>query len=133
MYLWSARAIQKQTSKIYTYYFSRATPWPEHPEFGAHHTGEVIYMFSNLDKLPRPFTEEDSKVAATASGYLVNFVSGADPNGASLPQWAPVSGKDAETLEISTVTAMRPLMSPEKLAFWKDYFDSPLAASAPPF
>jgi para-nitrobenzyl esterase len=72
MYLWCSKAIQKQNSKIYTYYFNRATPWPQHPEFGAHHTGEVIYMFSNLDKLPRSYTEDDRKVAAIASGYLLN-------------------------------------------------------------
>lgn len=133
MYLWCSKAIQKQSSKIYTYYFNRATPWPEHPEFGAHHTGEVIYMFSNLNKLPRPYTEDDRKVAATASGYLVNYVSSADPNGAGLPKWDPFSAKPPATLEISPATAMRPLMAPEKLAFWKDYFESPQAANAPVF
>jgi para-nitrobenzyl esterase len=133
MYLWCSRASQKQNSKIYTYYFNRATPWPEHPEFGAHHTGEVIYMFSNLDKLPRPYTEDDRKVAATASGYLVNYVRTADPNGTGLPKWESFKANPPQTLEISPATAMRPLMSPEKLAFWKDYFGSPLAARAPVF
>jgi para-nitrobenzyl esterase len=133
MYFWCTKVIQKQNSKIYTYYFNRATPWPQHPEFGAHHTGEVIYMFSNLDKLPRPYTDDDRKVAAIASGYLVNYVQTADPNGAGLPKWDPLKANPPATLEISPSTAMRPLMSPKKLAFWKEYFDSPLAARAPVF
>ena len=133
MYLWCAKATENQNSKIYTYYFNRATPWPEHPEFGAHHTGEVIYMFSNLNKLPRPYTEDDRKVAATASGYLVNYVSTADPNGTGLPKWDAFTANPPQTLEISPTTAMRPLMSPEKLAFWKEYFHSPLSANAPIF
>jgi para-nitrobenzyl esterase len=133
MYLWCSKALQKQSSKIYTYYFNRATPWPEHPEFAAHHTGEVVYMFSNLNKLPRPYTEDDRKVAATASGYLVNYLTAADPNGAGLPKWESFRTNPPQTLEISTTTAMRTLMSPEKLAFWKEYFESPLAANAPIF
>lgn len=60
-------------------------------------------MFSNLGQFPRPCSDDDRKVGL-------------------LP-----------TLEISPSTAMRPLISPEKLAFWKEYFASPLAARAPVF
>jgi carboxylesterase type B len=133
MYLWASRAVSKRSSKIYTYFFNRATPWLEHPEFGAHHTGEVIYMFSNLDKLPRPYTEEDRKVAAAASGYLVNYIRTADPNGAGLPHWDSFKPQPPETLEFAPSTGMRPPMTPEKLAFWKEYFASPLATRAPMF
>lgn len=131
MYLWCSRAVAKQNSKIYTYYFNRATPWPEHPEFGAHHTGEIIYMFSNLDKLNRPYTDDDRKVAAIASGYLVNYIRTGNPNGARLPKWDPFAPNPPSTLEISPTTSMRPLMTPEKLAFWTDYFNSPLGKNAP--
>ena len=133
MYLWCSRAVQKQKSKIFTYYFNRATPWPGHPEFGAHHTGEVIYMFSNLDKLPRPYTGDDRKVAAIASGYLLNYVRTVDPNGTGLPTWDSFKTNPPETLEIAPETLMRPLMSAEKLAFWREYFASPLAARGPIF
>ncbi len=133
MYLWCARVFDKQKGKIYTYYFNHAIPWPEHPEFQAFHTGEVVYMLSNLDKLPRPFTDTDRAVAAAASGYLVNFVRTGDPNGAGLPRWNSFSKNPPETLEISENTRMRPLMSPAKLAFWATYFQSPQAKNAPPF
>ena len=90
-------------------------------------------MFSNLGQFPRPYSDDNRKGAATASGYLANYVRTADPNGAGLPRWDSFHASPPATLEISPSTAMRPLMSPEKLAFWKEYFASPLAARAPVF
>lgn len=133
MYLWCSRVFDKQKGKIYTYYFNRAIPWPQHPEFQAFHTGEMVYIFSNLDKVPRPFTDVDRKVAAITSGYLINFVRTGDPNGPGLPRWEPFTPKKPETMEISGSTRMRPLMEPAKLDFWKAYFESPQSKNAPPF
>jgi para-nitrobenzyl esterase len=133
LYLFCLKVSNHQKSKVYTYYFNRAIPWPEHPEFGAHHTGEIVYMFSNLSKLPRPFTAEDRKVARVSSEYLANFVKTGDPNGNELPKWMSVSPESPATLEISPLSKMRPLMSPEKLAFWTAYFNSPRAARSPTF
>jgi para-nitrobenzyl esterase len=133
MYLWCARVFTKQKGKIYTYFFNRAVPWPEHPEFGAFHTGEMVYIFSNLDKLPRPFTEVDKSVAAITSGYLVNFVRTGGPNGQDLPKWESFRADHPATLEISDSTSMRPLMDSAKLEFWKTYFDSPQGKNAPLF
>lgn len=131
MYLWCSRVRKVQKNNIYTYYFNRAIPWPEHTEFGAFHTGEMIYIFSNLDKLSRPFTEDDRTVAAITSGYLVNFVRTGDPNGDGLPKWEHFTADPPLTLEISPSTHMRPLMTPEKLAFWTAYFNSAQGMNAP--
>jgi para-nitrobenzyl esterase len=131
MYLWCARVFNKQKGKVYTYYFNRAIPWPEHPEFQAFHTGEMVYIFSNLEKLLRPFTDVDRAVAATTSGYLANFVRTGDPNGKGLPKWESFITDPPTTLEISASTRMRPLMDPAKLAFWKTYFESPQGQNAP--
>ena len=133
MYLWCARVFDKQKGKIYTYYFSRAIPWPEHPEFQAFHTGEMVYILSNLYKLPRPFTEVDRTVAAITSGYLVNFVRTGNPNGRGLPKWDAFVTDPPATLEISASTEMRQVMDPAKLAFWKTYFESPQGKNAPLF
>jgi para-nitrobenzyl esterase len=108
MYLWCARVSNKQKANIYTYYFNQPIPWPEHPEFQAFHTGEVVYIFSNLDTLARPFTEVDRTVAATTSGYLVNFVKSGDPNGTGLPRGDAFGAASPATLEISSTTRMRP-------------------------
>ncbi|HEX9107959.1 MAG TPA: carboxylesterase family protein, partial [Longimicrobiales bacterium] len=66
----------------FAYYFDRAIPWPEHPEFGAFHTAEVPYVFGTLDVLPRPWTDADRRLSETMMSYWVNFAARGDPNGA---------------------------------------------------
>ena len=71
----------------YVYYFDRAIPWPEHPEFGAFHTAEVPYVFGTLDVLARPWTPEDRRLSETMMAYWTNFAVHGDPNGPGLPTW----------------------------------------------
>ncbi len=71
----------------FAYYFDRAIPWPEHPEFGAFHTAEVPYVFGTLDVLPRPWTDVDRRLSETMMAYWVSFAQRGDPNGAGLPAW----------------------------------------------
>lgn len=133
MYLWCSRASKKLSAPMYTYFFSQAIPWPEHPEYGAFHSSELPYALGNLDKMQRPFTNGDRRVEAQASAYLVNFIRTDNPNGAGLPAWRALSIGDPATLEIADSTRMRPLMSAEKLAFWASYFDSPQGKNPPLF
>jgi len=133
MYLWCSKASKKLSAPMYTYYFSQAIPWPEHHEYGVFHSSELPYVFGNLDKMQRPFTDVDRRVEAQASAYLVNFVRTGNPNGAGLPAWQALSVDDPATVEIADSTRMRPLMSAEKLAFWASYFNSPQGKNPPLF
>jgi para-nitrobenzyl esterase len=54
MHVWAAQQV-KASRRLYTYFFDRAIPWPDHPEFGAFHSGELPYFFHNLSKLRRPW------------------------------------------------------------------------------
>lgn len=74
-------------SAQFLYYFERAIPWPEHPEFGAFHSSEVPYVFGTLDRLDRPWEDIDHRLAETVMGYWVNFAATGDPNGEGLPEW----------------------------------------------
>ena len=58
---WSTLRGATAKTPSYLYYFERAIPWPEHPEFGAFHTGEVPYVFNNLALLNRPWEAADSQ------------------------------------------------------------------------
>jgi len=71
----------------FAYYFDRAIPWPEHPEFGAFHTAEVPYVFGTLDVLKRPWTDVDRTLSKTMMTYWANFAATGDPNGAGVPRW----------------------------------------------
>jgi para-nitrobenzyl esterase len=69
------------------YYFERGIPWPEHPEYGAFHSGEVPYVFDNLDRLDRPWEAADLELADAASSYWARFAASGDPNTSELPAW----------------------------------------------
>jgi para-nitrobenzyl esterase len=74
-------------SRDYGYFFERAIPWPEQPQYQAFHSAELPYMFDNLDKLARPWEAADRELSELMTRFWVNFVSGGDPNGAGLPEW----------------------------------------------
>jgi len=97
--LWSADQL-KASKKIYTYFFDRAIPWPEHPEFGAFHTSEVPYVFQTIHKLNRPWEAVDDKVSQAMAAYWTNFAKTGDPNGAGLAHWPNYSSTTHETMEL---------------------------------
>jgi para-nitrobenzyl esterase len=84
---WRRARSEHGHAKDFGYLFERAIPWPEHPEYQAFHSGELPYVFDNLDQLNRPWEEADRKLAQLASSYWVNFIQTGDPNGPGLPQW----------------------------------------------
>ena len=133
MYEWVLRRARTAKTPAYTYYFTQALPDPAHPEFGAFHSGEVPYMFHNLAIFNRPFKPVDFLVSDTISAYWTNFVKTGDPNDSDLPSWAAASSGNASTQEIGEHIGQIPLASPEKLHFWKAYFDSPISKNAPMF
>jgi len=53
IFLWASVRVKSHHQPVFTYYFDRAIPWPQHPEFGAFHTGEIPYFFLNLEMLIR--------------------------------------------------------------------------------
>jgi para-nitrobenzyl esterase len=84
--LLAARA-KTSTHAAYAYYFEHAIPWPEHPEFGAFHSGELPYVFDNLAVLHRPWTAADHQLAVAVSSYWAAFAANGIPSGNSLPRW----------------------------------------------
>ena len=134
MFLWAAaRSESHHRQPVYTYFFDHAIPWPQHPEFGAFHTGEIPYFFLNLNKLDRPWKEEDTTLAKQASSYLINFAAKGDPNGAPLPPWRRVDPNAQQTMELGVRSAMMPLADKSHADFWVHYYSSPLGKTAPPF
>ena len=133
MFLWASRRTATHRQAVFTYFFDRAIPWPQHPEFGAFHTGEIPYFFLNLKALNRPWEPADFALAKTASSYLAHFAAAGDPNGAALPVWPRVTTDEPETMEIGAQTQTMPLADKERLAFWIRFFASPAGQHAPIF
>lgn len=98
---WATQQSQK-LAPIFTYYFDRAIPWPQHPEFGAFHTSEVPYAFGTLDRLPRPWDSDDHTLSDRMIQYWGNFARQGDPNGPSLPHWSPFTPGARVTLHLGS-------------------------------
>jgi para-nitrobenzyl esterase len=124
-YLWLEFRAKTSKTNGYEYFFTRGIPWPEHPEFGAFHTGEIPYVFHNLKVLDRPFTSIDTMVTNVMSSYWVNFVKTGNPNGAGLPEWKAYS-EIKEVLEIGEKMGMIPIAaSQERYDFLKEQLLKP--------
>jgi para-nitrobenzyl esterase len=133
MFLWASRRAANHHQPVFTYFFTRAVPWPQHPEFGAFHSGELPYFFLNLDHMDRPWQPVDRELAKTSVGYIKNFAKHGDPNGAGLPQWAKAAADTPQTMELGERVGAMPLADKARLDFWLKFFNSPAGATAPPF
>ena len=121
-WLWLEYRAKTSKTKSWEYYFDRAIPWPEHPEFGAFHTGEVPYVFNNIKMLKDHKMEKtDTIVADRISSYWANFVKNGDPNGPGLPVWEPFDAGRHEVMELGENMGMIPVSaSEERFKFLKE-------------
>lgn len=141
MFLWAVQREQDTDRPVFTYYFDRAIPWPQHPEFGAFHSGELPYFFLNLSLMNRPWTAADRILARDCAQYLKNFASTGNPNGAQdpkappsgLPQWDGVHAESPSIMELGVHRGSMPLASKARIEFWTRYFNSDASKNAPPF
>ena len=133
MYLWASERIKHHKAPVRTYFFTRAIPWPQQPQFGAFHTGELPYFFENLQVLDRPWEAVDHKVSDTVSSYLEDFAAKGDPNGAGLPEWPRIETGKPQTMELGAHMGPIPLADKTHQAFWVRYFHSPESKDAPIF
>jgi para-nitrobenzyl esterase len=119
----AARRAKNSKQALYIYYFARAMPWPEHPEYGAFHSSELPYVFDNLRFLPHPFTPIDQSTARVMSSYWVNFVGSGDPNGTDLPLW-PIYRDLHDFLVVSDEgIGAKTLIDETKLAVLRDFLN----------
>jgi hypothetical protein len=114
---------------VYTYYFDRVTPWPEHPEFGAHHTSEVPYVFRTVGRGARAWEPVDTVVSDRMATYFVNFAKTGDPNGPGLPPWPAFAPGAHQTMRLGEAMGPMPVADPARRAFHEHQLDRLPAAA----
>lgn len=132
-WLWGLQRSKHTTAPLYTYVFTRRTPWPEHPEFGAFHSSELPYVFMVFPVVGHPYTSEDRHLSEVMNAYWMAFASKHNPNGDTRPHWPAFSPGSFETMDFGDHVGPVPIASPAKIAFWRKYFASPQGAHASPF
>jgi len=86
----------------YQYQFSRGIPG--HPEIGAIHASEVVYVFGNLDaqRPTRPnYQDADYAISKVMQEYWTNFAKTGSPNASDLPAWPQYQADTRKYLEFT--------------------------------
>jgi len=123
--LW-ARLVAERGDDAYMYYFTRPAPVfrlyrHEQPDlygnggqrlFGAYHSGELAYVFDNLDLIGIGWNDEDRDLSATVADYWVSFARNGNPNADGLPAW-PVYDPADDSVQVFD-TDVRSAVHPRK-------------------
>lgn len=111
------RHFKKQT---YIYLFNHTMPGEK--EYGAFHSSDLAYWFSNFTSLRKNYwKKEDYSIGTMMSSYLVNFAKTGNPNCSDTPKWAAYD-KNKITYHYIGDTTKDVTLSSKKSDFWKKYF-----------
>lgn len=123
-YTWAKLQDQYSDAKVYLYNFNRRLPaYNTETDFGAFHSGEIVYAYDNLHTLDRPWEPVDHQIADMMSSYWVNFAKTGNPNGKGLPKWKAFKAKKASTLIIDKTTRCQTLPDLDRMLFFERLYN----------
>lgn len=125
LYKWGVRQTGL-SPVVYTYYFDRAIPWPQHPQYGAFHSSGLPYVFENLSVLNHPWQKVDRRISKQMSAYWTNFAKTGNPNGAGLPHWPSLRVGTFTTMQLGVHMRPMPIASAPRRRLWMEVLQKPL-------
>ena len=100
-YNWS-RYLAAQGRPCWEYYFTK-----QNGALSAQHSGELPYVFGNLDRNAKAYDETDCALSETMRAAWVNFTRTGNPNGPGVPAWPQFAEAPAEVMEFGAAAGMR--------------------------
>ncbi|MBN2425315.1 MAG: carboxylesterase family protein [Calditrichaceae bacterium] len=122
IYLWGKKREKTGKTNLYTYIFVHQQPGDTRERYQTFHSSELPYVFDNLNKSPRPWTQEDQKIAQIMSSYWVNFITTGNPNGEGLPEWPSYSESPEKIMELGDKMEPRLIATQQKFETLKKIF-----------
>ncbi len=115
------RNARQKRSNVYCYYFDITLPGDNYKAF---HSSDLWYLFGNMDKSKRPFTQKDKDISKMMIDYVTNFVNKHDPNGEGLVKWQKITryDHDLRLFSYGKRSTVRPFKARGKL-FYNMFFD----------
>jgi para-nitrobenzyl esterase len=126
-YDWARHRVANGRGPTFIYIWGHAEPGHNAEHYGAFHSSEVPYVFDNLGKADRPYTEEDHRIATIMATYWANFVKTGDPNGKGVPNWPAAELRKPEIMELGTTFESKPVTDAIRLRFFEKYLETPEA------
>ncbi len=118
-YWWAKMQSKTGKSPVFVYNFNRKLPaYSSETQFGAFHSGEIVYAYNNLHTLNRPWEDIDRSIADVMSSFWTNFAKTGNPNGNKLPTWQPFSSQHPQVMLLDTDMRCTPLPNQAQLDFW---------------
>ena len=98
---------------------------PEGPRsVGAYHSGDLVYVFNNLDLFAIEWSDEDRAMAHAMSGYWTQFAKTGNPNRADLPNWSSYTAAEHQTQRLGTSIETIPGARRQKLDLMQRRFSA---------
>jgi para-nitrobenzyl esterase len=116
VYEWARRRAKVSRSPIYLYTFDHPHPGPTSGRYGTFHTSEVPYVFQNL-QAPRPWSDEDRRIAEDMSTRWINFISGRAPDAPGKPAWPAFRLTDPKIMMLGDKAGADDILPADKRVF----------------
>jgi len=125
-FTWQMRTWARLTAtvdeKAYLYYFTRVPPIEKSATYGAYHGAEIVYVMGNFHLASFKPEAVDKQLAATMSGYWLNFARSGDPNGDGLPEWPAYDIENEKYMELGDTVHAGTALLKEECDFLDKYF-----------
>jgi para-nitrobenzyl esterase len=116
-----ARMTATGGEKSWLYLFSHVPPNPNSKYLGAHHAGEIAYVFRNLVRENAGYQPADNALADMMSSYWVNFATTGDPNVKGLPVWTSYDRNSEPYMDFGDPVKVRNHFLKEQLDFLEKF------------